>query len=41
MSHLVFVVDGGSRLQQSSHDLHMSFEGRFVQSCSLELDVVS
>lgn len=39
-SHLVFFLDGSSGLQESFHDLHVSFERGFVQSCSLELDMI-
>lgn len=39
-SHLVFFLDGSSGLQESFHDLHVSFERGLVQSCSLELDMI-
>ena len=39
ISHLVFFLDGGSGLQESLHDVHVSFERGFVQRCPLELDI--
>lgn len=39
-SHLVFFVNSSSGLQESFHDLHVSFERGFVQSGSLELDMI-